>query len=328
MKPTYLNERFLEVLQEKYPQKKDLCNVLMDLLPCEKEAIYRRLRGEVPFAVNEIGIVAEQLDISLDRLLRNRHRDFIPDSRKYPDSTTTDDNQNYLALIKYVGKLKEISRQPYSEHVHAVSFMPLGLCVSYPHILKFLIYMHFHLYGEIDRLKTFKSLQLSAKVNTAFKEMEISLKNISKTSYIWDPIVIPQLIENICYFIDMKLINDDEVAQLKKEFNQLLDDLESSAISGRFMNTENEFSLFVSNVHISFTHGYLWSEASCIRVESTYVIQTYASFDNHTCMETKDRIYSLSKMSELISVTGEKERIKFFRQQREIVKGLISLSAN
>jgi len=322
MKSLNLNQKFLDILTVKYPQKKELSHLLMDILPIEKEAIYRRLRGEVPFAINELGAIAEALDISVDRMIGYTHVDFVPQSRKYPDPYTDDNNQNYKALLNYVAKLKEISEQPYSKHVHAMNYLPLGICASYPYLLKFKIYMYFHLYGEIDSLKTYESLQLSDKVRSTFTQMAYYLDRVSKTSYIWELSLLPQLIENIRYFISIKLLTPDDINAIKNDLNQLLDDLEGSAIKGLFKNTENKFSLFISSVHLGFTHGYLWSEKACISITSMYIIQTFASFDEATCKQTEDRIYALSKLSTLISVTGEKERLTFFREQRRLLEEL------
>ena len=44
-----LNTGLVNAVREKLPSKENLANTLMDILYIGKEAIYRRLRGEVPF---------------------------------------------------------------------------------------------------------------------------------------------------------------------------------------------------------------------------------------------------------------------------------------
>lgn len=46
-----LNTNLIEAAKEKFPAKGQLANILMDTLYMGKEAIYRRLRGEVPFYI-------------------------------------------------------------------------------------------------------------------------------------------------------------------------------------------------------------------------------------------------------------------------------------
>ena len=43
-----LSTNLIEAAKEKFPAKGQLANILMDTLYMGKEAIYRRLRGEVP----------------------------------------------------------------------------------------------------------------------------------------------------------------------------------------------------------------------------------------------------------------------------------------
>lgn len=63
-----LYESFLTELRKKIPQGAKLTNTLVDMLYIEREAVYRRLRGEVPFTFVEVMTVAKELGISLDNL--------------------------------------------------------------------------------------------------------------------------------------------------------------------------------------------------------------------------------------------------------------------
>ena len=45
---------FMKVLFAKYPKRAQLLEALMHLLQIEREAAYRRLRKDVPFAIQEI----------------------------------------------------------------------------------------------------------------------------------------------------------------------------------------------------------------------------------------------------------------------------------
>ena len=56
-----LNTNLIEAAKEKFPAKGQLANILMDTLYMGKEAIYRRLRGEVPFTFQEAAIISKEL---------------------------------------------------------------------------------------------------------------------------------------------------------------------------------------------------------------------------------------------------------------------------
>ena len=53
----------IEALKEKLPPKRNLANLLMDTLYIGREAIYRRLRGEVPFTLEEAALISRKLGV-------------------------------------------------------------------------------------------------------------------------------------------------------------------------------------------------------------------------------------------------------------------------
>jgi len=52
------NTNLIEAMKEKLPLKGKLADMLMDI---GKEAVYRRLRGEVPFTLQEAALVSRKL---------------------------------------------------------------------------------------------------------------------------------------------------------------------------------------------------------------------------------------------------------------------------
>ena len=64
-----LNIGLIEAAKEKMPTGTNLANTLMDILYIGKEAIYRRLRGEVPFTLAEAAVISRKLGISLDKMI-------------------------------------------------------------------------------------------------------------------------------------------------------------------------------------------------------------------------------------------------------------------
>ena len=52
------NTNLIEAMKEKLPLKGKLADMLMDTLYIGKEAVYRRLRGEVPFTLQEAALVS------------------------------------------------------------------------------------------------------------------------------------------------------------------------------------------------------------------------------------------------------------------------------
>lgn len=64
-----LNNNLQKAIRNTLPEDKNIANVLTEILFIGKEAVYRRLRGEVPFTLYEAALIVKQLGISLDSLI-------------------------------------------------------------------------------------------------------------------------------------------------------------------------------------------------------------------------------------------------------------------
>ena len=58
MKNGILNE-LISTMRERIPQDMNLANTLADILCMGKEAVYRRLRGEVSFTIDEVALLSQ-----------------------------------------------------------------------------------------------------------------------------------------------------------------------------------------------------------------------------------------------------------------------------
>ena len=68
MKNGILNE-LITVMKERVPHGQNLASILADILCMGKEAVYRRLRGEVSFSIEEIAVISSKLGISIDQVV-------------------------------------------------------------------------------------------------------------------------------------------------------------------------------------------------------------------------------------------------------------------
>ena len=68
MKNGILNE-LISTMRERIPQDINLANTLADILCMGKEAVYRRLRGEVSFTIDEVALLSQKLGISIDQIV-------------------------------------------------------------------------------------------------------------------------------------------------------------------------------------------------------------------------------------------------------------------
>ena len=70
MKNGIVNE-LITAMKERIPKGQNLANSLADILYMGKEAVYRRLRGEVAFTIDEVALLSKKLGISIDQIIGN-----------------------------------------------------------------------------------------------------------------------------------------------------------------------------------------------------------------------------------------------------------------
>lgn len=70
MKNSIVNELINE-MKERIAPKETLANFLTNTLCMGKEAVYRRLRGEVAFTFDEVAVISHKLGISIDQIIGN-----------------------------------------------------------------------------------------------------------------------------------------------------------------------------------------------------------------------------------------------------------------
>lgn len=100
-----LNTGLIEAIKEKIPANSNLANVLIDILFIGREAVYRRLRGEVPFTLTEAAIISRKLGVSLDKIVGISFKDnavFDMNVVHHDDPFET----YYEIINKYIGLLK------------------------------------------------------------------------------------------------------------------------------------------------------------------------------------------------------------------------------
>lgn len=78
------NANLIEAMKEKLPLKGQLADMLMDTLYIGKEAVYRRLRGEVPFTLQESALISRKLGISLDKIIGLSFKSINPEKPYVP----------------------------------------------------------------------------------------------------------------------------------------------------------------------------------------------------------------------------------------------------
>ncbi len=314
------NSELIKAMKEKIPSGVYLANTLIDMLYLGKEAVYRRLRGEVPFTLAEAAIISQKMGVSLDKLVgTNMNANAIFDLNIVRQH---DPLETYYSIVNnYVRIFREIKDDPMLELCTSSNMIPQTFYLKYELLSKFRMFKWLYQFEKIDIDNHFEDIEMVDKLLERQREFVRESQEFNRTEYIWDDQLFVYLINDIKYFASVHLISHEYVQKLKKELLQLLDELEEIATRGTF-KTGKEVSIYIANVNFEATYSYIASSSYHVSLIRVFAINSFASHDEAVFKSVKEWIHSLKKFSTLISQSGEMQRIKFFKTQREIIEGL------
>ena len=319
MKNAVVNE-LISTMREITPKEGNLANILMDILCMSKEAIYRRLRGEVAFTFSEVAIIASQLGISLDKIIGNSMSGGAMFDLNVLNPADPMDNY-YDILVRYQKLFRYVKTDPTTEIVTASNTIPYTFYAPYEHLSKFRIGRWLY---QNERLRTPASLSdivLPEKLVKVQKELIEDLRLVRRTCFILDENLFGSFVKEIKYFSELGLVSTNDVQNMKKELHQLLRELEILSEKGSFHNG-NALSVYLSNVNFEATYSYVEKVGFQICFLRVYSINSMDSRDSKICDYQKKWIHSLKRHSTLISQSGEIQRMMFFNEQKKVVDAL------
>jgi len=321
-----LQEKFILLLKEKIPHH--LANTLMEILPLEKEAIYRRLRGEVSFSFIEMAKLSTRLGISLDHIANivspYRSQWYHLHIRDYCELKPIDLNMSY----NYIKAINIAAEDPDSEFGIAANMLPLHIGLLHLPLYRVYLLKWRYQFGNTSKNKlNYSEIQVPEAEKETYQQYLYAVKKIKHTFFIWDQSFFISLINDINYFYNIRCISQEEMYMLKQEMRLLLDTLERYADDGKF-ETGNKLETYVSNLNFETTYTYLSSNNVSISMHSTYNLGAFTSLEKDACNETKNWIQGLKKSSSLISGAAQRDKIIFFEKQRKILDKYFILNEN
>jgi len=321
MKNGPLYDTFIQAIKEKIPENSKLIHVLMDLLHIEKEAIYRRLRREVPFTFSEIATISNKLGISIDCIVgtafhHSRPFQYNPLEYVHPDDV---DLNHVEQLAEQLHSLREGS---YSELADCSNVLPQTIYLCYEHLTKFSIFKWKYQRSGLGGSKKYAQIVVPDKVRQVGEKLVRSARNVENTYYVFDNLMFRYLVNNIQYFGSIGMITPEEVRLIREDLHRLLDELEILAIRGAYEDTGKQVLLYISNINFETSYCYFQTSDVYLSMVKAFSLNSLNSMEKSTFDAMKSWILSLKRLSTMISVSGEMQRIIYFRNQREIIDSL------
>ncbi|MCC8035936.1 MAG: hypothetical protein LIO77_08430 [Rikenellaceae bacterium] len=321
MKYQLLFENFIGMVSESVPQNTKISAVLADILQIEKEAVYRRLRMEVPFTFSEIATVAQSLGLSLDNIIGS-----IPKKSRPLKMTLVDflnpSEVDYLMMENFIILLRQLASQPGSELGANCNMLPQAVYYKYEHLTKFLIFKWAYFTGNAGSVVPYSDISICDRVRkNQLAHME-EVRNFSVSNFIWDKNCFLYLVDDIKHFSSIYLLKPDEVENIKNDLLALIAEMEQIACNGCYGDTGKKVNFYVSNISFDTAYEYYENPNNKLGLIRTFLLNGTASMEERSFDKIKGWINSMKRVSTLISETGEKQRVVFFGKQRELITGI------
>jgi len=316
-----LHQALVAEIKKTFPKNSLMVNALSEILRIDRGAVYRRLRQEVPFTFNEIAIIAKQLNISVDNLIGENHQT-IPFQLRLPNYDSPQDSDFYVLDI-FIKFLESFNQSEFSETATVSNVLPHDLFGEFRHLLLFYLFVwNYHYNSTNVKIKSYHQVSILPKLEETLNEYMMEMKKFDKTCYVLDGRMFKLFVDRVGYFHSIRLIEKEDVLKIKEDLFSMLDYLEKIAITGQFKETGNAASIYISDIDITTSYTYLEAKNMHFSMVKAFILSYVTSFDDNTFDKMKKWIQSLIKISTLITLTNEKQRVLYFEKQRKIISEL------
>ena len=310
----------MSAIQSKIPQRAALANTVTELLDIDKDAVYRRLRGEVSFTFTEMATIAKKLGVSLDGVVGIDSAQSKPTQvvmTKHVNPTAVD----YKIFKDYVDLLKFIKDEPDTKFMESGNSISRNIIFDYDYLTRLYVFGWSQASSFGSDLK-FHEIVIPEPFRVLQKNCCLYSRHIKSTQYVWDRSIFQRLVDNIKFSARIRQINDEDIAAIKVELTQLINRLEKLADTGRHEDTGNEALIYISDLYLETSYSCIESKNLRVSLFKAFLLNLSSALDAEVFNEVSTWIRALQKMATLITVSGEKTRTEFFNSQRKIVNTL------
>lgn len=315
---TKINTILIEKIKKKATGP--VIDVLTEILPLSKEAIYRRLRGEVLFSYAEAVLISKKIDFSIDEINDMHNEYFIFSLIKPKMSSVGKTFDETLAF--WVDNLIH-SDQPEIAHLCLTSTgLPVSLVGNYEYLSKFrfLKWMYENRGLQIYRSKL-SEIIISEKSSSLLLEFTTMLRQI-KSTFILNDMMFEHYMKDVKHFVSLGLIDKTDVDLIKQDLHKLTYEFETMVASGKYKDGA-QVSVYLTDINIDSTFGYVEKGKADFTYTKIFGMNYALSKSLHMLEMYKNAFEDLKDYATMISQSGSAKRTAFFNKQHQIIDEIL-----
>jgi len=310
-------QEFISAMLEVVPQRATLTRTITDILGIDKDAVYRRMRGEVDFSFVEMAVLARKMGISLDTLAgidTERCKTIRISLPIHVDPTEVD----YSMFSDYISALKFIKDEPDTKIMEGGNLLPHYIYYDYDYITRVFLF-RWSQSSKFGKSLPFHEIIIPERLRDMQKQASYYSRHIKSTIYVWDNRIFEQFLSLVKFYAHVRLIREEDVFMIKQDMLTLLDDIEKMAVTGKHKDTGNDVAIYIGELNADSNFGYIESKSIHLCQFRAFLLNAFTSWESLLFDEISSWLNSALKLTTLISVSGEKIRTDFFAAQRDLV---------
>jgi len=328
MAETDLQKELFVLIKHALPSHISLVDEIADLLHISYDSVYRRIRGEKPISLNELKILCEHFHLSLDQVLQSKNESVVfyapeingpaPDFREYL--------KGVLKQLKYFNSFEK------REMLYQCKDAPFFYFYLFPEIgsFKTFCWIKTVLDHPDYRDKTFSFHEFPFEECNELGQQIIREYSILPSTELWNLESFNSSLNQLEYYRDAGLFKSaGEFIEVLHSFEKMLDHIQDQAQLGiKFMPAGTDithkapFKFYVNEIILGNNSFLLDLNGERLSIITFNALDYMLTKDIRFSKKLFDGFNTLVTRSTLISGTGEKERNKFFRVQREKIAQL------
>ncbi|GEM_PF-417739 len=320
MRYSVLSNQFINALQQKISKRSQLVSFISETLEIERESASRRLNKSVNFSIEEMGMLALKLGISLDGLLYSNGEHFhFPSFVMHSPMELESIHSLELKVESDLESLSRVILSDPAEYGAIFTYPPLEFLLNYSLLLKFTYFKWGYYYTRSSDFDNYEEWEIPQKLLKLNERLTSIISKLEKAFYIWDNCVIWSFVNDIIYFASIGSLNKNDVKKIKAELHNMLYDFEEMLKTNSVLQGPKEIDIYIADVNLGAGFSYLKSKNNWCSSFYTYFVGAAFNDDYTTTIQLRNWMNSMKKVCTLISGSGVRERKNFFNQQHRIV---------
>lgn len=294
---------------------------LIDTLNISRVSAYRRLNSQLPFTYDEIVILSDRLDFSLDKILSKVHHE--KDVFSLAKITKENFQSCFLKLLNdYYIDLKEQNQAVKRRGIHTINHVWLMYVIGYENLMKFYYYKWLHQLYFDAYPPEFADIHLSTEIISLSQNIQKEVQRYQDATFIIDKRLFFDIIENIQYYYRRNVFDEEVLLLMVNELKELIDYAASHVLKGKnAMGKSRKFYLSTISLHFNITYTEYDDKQKCFFYVNT--INPLRSNDKIICHFIARWLESVKKYSVLMTGSNEALQMEFFHKQHRYLEDLI-----